>query len=106
MTNRFKVSIYNNGPKGDKIFQAKIAVPQIFTNFSTLVVSSSILGTSNIEKHVINGTNWIWLKYFAAATNIGSLSDVVGVSPVDEVILDLADGEAFATNRFWFPVYA
>lgn len=106
VTNTFTVAIYNNGPKGDKVYQAKIAIPSIFTNFDNVTVNSSFIGNqANIKKTNLNGTNYIWLKYWADSTNIASRNEQIGVNPHDTVTLLLADNVLSTTNRYHFWVY-
>lgn len=107
ITNTVNFYIYNAGPAGDKIFQARIVVPDIFTNFTAADVSSAYLSMpGSVIKTNISGTNYIWVKYYAESTNIGSLNDVVGQYPHDTVTLKLAKPIQSATNRIDFKVWA
>ena len=106
VTTTFSVSIYNNGPKGDHVYQALIAIPSIFTNAADATVSSTLIASQTwIVRTNMNGTNYIWLRYNKAGTNIVSRNEQEGVTPKDTVQLTLADNVLTTTNAYVFDVF-
>ena len=102
----FSVNIYNNGPKGDHLYQALIAIPSIFTNASEATVSSSLIASQTwIVRTNRNGTNYIWLRYNKAGTNIVSRNEQEGLTPKDTVQMTLVDNVVSTTNSYTFDVF-